>query len=398
MNNKKTIILCLLVMSLFTTSLLIIPVSAEIETNISYGTRNAVPEDAIRLDFENGWGNLMPLSDCYGDAVVFEGMGDSPHWGTPRVGGRAMHIYPIDFFYNQDGSEVSFTHILNGEYAACPIIYDDLGKPWPAPRGLIRFKDGVSHISVLASVGSKLTMRAFDRHNNYLGSSGIAYDNTDRVCEGGPSTFTRMNITREKTDIYRIEFIGYTNQWHIDDLVIGGLTLPDEEIDYEKIAEIAESLIGIPYLDYQIGWDYTLETYLNDFTEPHEYWNPEIGDFAYEIGISDVGLVLWSYNSELYDGKTHLVKWSTIDDMAKHDFTKEVLDTVQMGDILFGDSNSDGNLDKIGIITLDGKLITADEVNGVHYIESWQITPDPDPKYYRLPDKVTGGHSPIKRH
>lgn len=385
--------------------------SAEIVEDWPFGTRNTVPDGAIMIDFEDGTQNLWKLTD-YGHGISFEGLGDSEHWGYIEVGGRAMHLYPYDFYHNPDGTEVDFTYIVNGAFGAAPIEYDDtLGQPWPSAKGIIQFENGTNHVSFLASIGSTLEIKAYGKSGNYLGTSGRAYDNIQRVYPSGPSTFTQLSYTSTKPDIYCIEIIGTFNNWMLDDLVIGGLIDPEPETDptdYEYVADRAVQLFGVPYLEFALGFDYGDFTYMEveQFEEGQfmEYWNPDTKNIEMGVGISDEGLVLWAYNydsKELHD--MNLVKWNTAADMLKHDFKEPVdFDDTQPGDVYFVDENQDGKADKVGMVITENTpgmdLITVDPELGVVLMNSDTVeTQQEFLGYYRLPETIHGGHNPIKK-
>lgn len=405
MNIKKILSILMILFLIGTTGM----ASAVIVEDLPCGYRNIVPEGAILIDFEDAPKyaeqvgdksfNLWELHHYPG--LSFEPMGDAAYWGYAEKGGRGMNIYPLEYY-----DEIDYTYLVHGEYGFVPVHHDDVfGQFWPAASGLLRIENGTNHISIMASIGSSLQMKCYDKIGKYLGSSGIAYTNTQRISPDGPSTFTQMSYTSTKSDIYCVEFIGRYNNWIGDDLVIGGMIDPEHEpdlTDYEYVADRAVELFGVPYLEFGLGFDYGDFTYMEvdqfESGQFMEYWNPDLKEIEMDVGISDEGLVLWSYNCE----GEKLVKWSTSPNMMKHDFTEVVpFDDIQPGDVYFLDANSDGDADTIGMVITENTpgmdLITVNEF-GVVLMNS-DITESKQEflGYYRLPDSIHGGHSPIKK-
>ena len=411
-------------MKIIVTLALIILISgtaaARIEPDWQYGTRNPLPDDPsyIRYDFEDGGTHFNSYAGVVNFMKVESGYPIYPDkWGTATVGGRGYHIYPKDFFHNLDGSQVDYIYVVNGQRGALPLYWwchNVKCEWWPGDTGRIEFPNGASDISFLISNGAPVQMKAYDKTGKFIGSSGVAYRNIERV-PPDPSNFTRVSFKTEKPIIRAVEIIASNNNfWIMDDLVIGSLTFPDEPVNYTDVARLAEELYGVRYLEYGLGYDYVSFEYLDlwQFHYPYmpEYWNPELKKFEFGEGISDEGLIVWAYNKvtrELHG--SGVVKWSTEEDMMKHDFTVSVesADTIP-GDVYFMDHDFDEKPDWVGMVVeetdtgmnLIGSYDGISEGENIGVIYSKKSTMESSPAfmgYYRLPGVIRGGHNPIPK-
>lgn len=344
------------------------------------------------IDFEGGTQNEYPILDMPGVNFV-------DHLGFPWVyaekGCQRMNIFP-------DIWNPGHEYVVNGGFGAF-VCWAKI----PHYAGVLVFPDGATHVSVLASNGCHLKMTAYDKIGKVL-ELCVAEPNA------GTLTFTRMTVSSSKPLIHKVVFEGIGNFWLIDDLVVGGLTFPDEPIDYSDVSRLAEELYGVRYLEHGLGHDYVVFGYLDpwQFHYPyvHEYWNPETKTFMLDEGISDEGLVLWAYNKitrELYG--EGVVKWSTTEGMMKHDFTVsvETTDTIP-GDVYFMDHNFDEKPDWIGMVVettdtgmnLIGSYDGISEGENIGVIYSKKSIVEGSPAfmgYYRLPGVIKGGHNPIPK-
>ena len=387
--------------------------AALIETDWEYGERNPLPDDPtyIRYDFETPSGSF----NAHPDIVKFV-RGDENKWATACVGGRSYHIYPKDFFYNHSTdpkTQVDYIYVVNGNCGAQPVIWRCTNVKcewWPGSEGMIMFPGGASDVSFLASIGNNLEMLAYDKTGKLIGSSGVANANIMRV-PPNPSNFTRISFKTSTPSIYAVIIHSAVNNvWIMDDLVIGGLTIPDEPVNYTYVARRAQELWGVDYLEYGLGADYEVFEYLDpwQFKDSiyEEYWNPETKRFELGEGIGNAGLILWAYN---YDAEElageNFVKWSSVAGMAKHDFTVSVASAdTQAGDVYFMDRNFDGTADVIGLVieeTYTGMdLIYSCEDEGIGVIYSKKSIVEGSPAfmgYKRLPGVIKGGHNPIPK-
>lgn len=416
--------------------------SAEQIEEWPHGQRNAMPDDieGVRYDFEEG-SNCGDFNNQYPEIATFLTVlgGNVPTGYGPNypsyssVGGSMcgdtrcyMNIWPYHGWENA-------TFIVNGNVGfnsitCCECDTCWTGECYPGTEARIQFKEGTHYISFLASTGGNLYIRLYDMKGSQYNQ--VHYEkitvNIDRVNDD-PSNFTHFSIHLPNIDIARMDIRGSFNGWHIDDLIIGGAPgyLPDRPVDYSDVAEKAKTLVGeieyhVDYLEHGFGFDYRDFTYADaeDLIYPPsncapglncptglEYWNPDIKQFVYGEGISDEGLIIWAYNSittELY-GES-VVKWETVPDMIKHDFTEPVpIGEEQPGDVYVMYGGDYGALDEIGIVVDDDYVVTSRPDDGVIYVFKPMIegvdTPNPDfAGYYRLPGKITGGHNPIKKH
>ena len=391
--------------------------SAAIEEEWPFGMRNPLPNDPtyVRFDFEDGGTHF----NSYPGVVNFVKIESEyplypDKWDSVQIGEGGYHIYPKDFFHHRNGSQVDYIYIVNGERAAQPIYWwcnNVKCEWWPGSKGRIEFPTGASDVSFLISNGAPVQMKAYDKTGKYLGYSGVAYSNIERV-PPNPSNFTRVSFTTEKPIIYAVEITtSQNNFWLGDDFVIGGLTFPNEPVNYTYVARRAQELHGVDYLEYGLGYDYVIKEYMDTWqfkdSVLEEYWNPETKQFELGKGISNPGLIGWAYNYDAMElAGTSFIKWSTVDGMAKHDFTVPVDPSdIQPGDVYFmnHDFDSKNTPDEIGMVIEENNsmnLITScpDENIGVIYLKSSIVESLPAfMGYYRLPGVINGGHNPIPK-
>ena len=219
-----------------------------------------------------------------------------------------------------------------------------------------------------------------------------------------------MHIPTEAIDSMTLS--GSFNDWHIDELIVGGepgyLGL---RRDYGYAAERLKTLIGAPWLEFGTGryiiMDrfYTADQIKNDDLL---YWNPETKEILYAPGISDDGALVWAFNEH-----EDIINWGNIFDQAKHDFSEKIAyEDIQPGDVFFIDyAPADGMPDECGIVIepqydqetgMYEDIIRIIPEAGVHYgssefINSLYDTVDGFVDYRALPDSPKGGHSPYPK-
>ena len=415
--------------------------SAEQITDWPFGQRNVMPENitGVYYDFEEG-SNCVDFKNQHPDVATFlTVLGTQPYgsdWPSyVTVGGNScgntrcyMRIYPWCGYY-ANGTPYEWVFIVQDRSAFTPMTGPDyMGGYIPGTKARIQFKEDTHYISFLASTGGNLYIRLYDMQGKQYNL--VHYEKiTVTIFRNGtePSNFTRFSIHLPNVDIARMDISGPFNGWHIDDMIIGGGAdyLPDEPlkpVDYSDVAELIKRLVGheVPYLEHGFGFDYRYLDYADPediINPPHncapglncpdglEYWNQDTKRFEYGEGMSDVGLIIWGFNSitnELY-GES-VVKWETVPDMAKHDFTESVSVGEEIpGDVYFMYGGEYGAVNEIGIVADDKYVITSrpgdvNEGNGVDYQSKVSIESSENfAGYYRLPGKITGGHSPIKK-
>lgn len=398
--------------------------SAEQIEDWNYTQRNEIPNgiEGVRYDFEEG-SHCALFNNKHPDIVTFLAVvgtqpygSDIPSYveigGTSCRGGRCKtHIYPW-CGYHLNGTPYDWVFVVVGNKSFAPITGpDEMGGYWPGTEAELVFKEGTKHISFVASTGGTLSVALYDVKDNLIYSTKI-YRNIDKIGTN-PSNMTYFRFDTLDKDIKYMKLYGRFNAWHIDDLIIGGepgyLLCP---VDYSDVVEKASSALGANYSKFGLGYDYRFLDYadVEDLINPPqpdglEYWDPITKEFKYGEGISDEGLVIWAYNSitkELY-GES-VVKWNTPPDMCKHDFTESVSIGEEIpGDVYFLHGGKYGALDEVGIVVDRDYVVTSRPGEGVIYVFKPLIegigTPNPDfAGYYRLPGKITGGHSPIKKH
>lgn len=390
MNINKTVITATLIILMSSTAAALI----EPDWPMDKPNERLHPSDLI-IDFEGGTSNERPVPDVPGVRFV-------DHLGYPWVyaekGCPRMNIFPNIW---NPGHE----YIVNGGFGAFTC--------WakiPHYMGVIEFDGGANHVSVLASCGCDLRMTAYDK-------AGTIIDRCTCEPNTGTLTFTRMTVGGTKSNIQSVEFYGVGNFWIIDEVIIGGLTFPDEPVNYTDVARLAQELHGVDYLEYGVGHDYLTFEYLDPWQFgdgiDEKYWNPETKTFENGEGIGNAGLIVWAYNKvskELYDES--IVKHCTVAKMEKHDFTVDVdsADT-QPGDVCFmdrrdrnGDYGSDGYADEVYMVveeTATGMdLITSCPDENIGVIYSKKSISESSPAfmgYKRLPGVIRGGHNPIPK-
>lgn len=391
--------------------------SAEIQEEWPFGMRNPLPDDPtyVRFDLEEDGVSF----GSHQGIVNFVNLDDNK-WASIPIGARGYHIYPLDFFYKYDNgtrTQVDYIYVVNGERGAQPVFWwcnNVKCEWWPGSEARIEFPSGASDVSFLSSNGANLVMRAYDKTGKYIGSSDIAYPNTDRI-PPNPSNFTRVSIATKIPSIYAVEIIAGTNNfWLIDDIVVGGLTFPDKPVDYGYAAERMKELIGVKFLKHGTGYDYFDEKYYTaqeiiDGNILH--WDPYKKEVKIDDGIYDEDAILWAFNVN-----DDLINWKNIDKMANNDFKIEVkYGEQQPGDVFFLDYDGNKHYDEVGIFIepmIDDKGKVVDIIRiipnvGVHYStsefiyalygtdEGINIYSSMDCK--RLPDSPKGGHSPYPK-
>lgn len=405
--------------------------AADIQEDWQFGERNVAPAgiEYAYWDFEEGSNCEIPFKNQHPDVATFLNVDSSrvPVGYGPdqpsyvRIGGRMcgttrcyMRIYPHPNLYN-NGTPMPWIYIVNGRAAFAPVTCCEssecrLGECCPGMNAKIEFKEDTTYISFLVSTGNKVYIRLYDRRGNWLGSETV-YRTIDRV-GSEPSNFTRFSIYMPDKEIRSMTVSGTFNDWHIDDMIIGGEAgYLNKPVDYAYVARLAQELHGVWYLEHGLGYDYEDFTYAEpfQFNEYLEYWNPETKTFEHDQGISNPGLILWAYNKDSeYLAGTSFVKHITPAKMMKHDFKVEVdsADT-QPGDVYFMDYTHDGVADFVGMVIemtpTEMDLIAsepplANDPIGVIY--STKAIAESSPAfmgYHRLPGTIRGGHKPIPK-
>jgi hypothetical protein len=392
--------------------------SASVE-NVPYGTRNLPQDDTyVMYDFEDFYGEnlgLMPSELC-GGLIQLSTMtvsGQLMEWSHAHVWGRGMHVYPYDHYWDDfNDTNIPYIYIIEGDTAFCPRTLFGW-QYYPASHGRLLFPEGADHVSFLVSTGGRFTVRGYDRHGNYI-KSITAEPNTLRVSfPDGPSQWSLVTF-ESQTRIHRIDFIGGVNMYLLDDLVIGGLPLPEGPADYSYAAERMKTLLGADWLELGLGYNllmgnfYTSEEIINDLLP---YWDPVTKELKTGVGIDDTSAIIYAFNMN-----EDLVNWNDIDRMAKHDFTEDVVYTdIKPGDVFFidypdEDGNPDGHYDEIGIViepdTTDpfgnpedliriipsaGVSLSSSKYIDILYGDSGFVD------YKSLPKTPKGGHSPYPK-
>ena len=410
--------------------------------------KNQYPNVTTYLTVEGGnvplgYGPCYPSYNTVGGSMC----------GTTRC---YMNIWPHD-------NQQDWIIVVNGRAGFAPLTCCEsdpsicwTGNCYPGPDAEFKFKEGTRYFSFLASTDCTLRILLYDSKGNTLKYERI-YSNTYRNGTD-PSNFTQFYFYSQDIDIASAKVTGCFNGWILDDMIVGGkpgyLPNPEPEptpvptptltpvpeptpepdptptpdptpdvptpVDYSDVAELAKTAIGAEYLEDGYGMDYRDFTYadVEDIIDPPhncapglncpeglEYWNHDTKRFEYGSGLSNVGLIIWVYNSvtrELY-GES-VVKWETVPDMIKHDFTEPVPIGEEIpGDVYCMYGGEYGALNEIGIVVDNTYVITSrpgstEELGGVDYHSKASIeTSENFAGYYRLPGKITGGHSPIKK-
>ena len=406
-----------------------------IEEDWVYGRMNVAKNkiEYVMYDFEEG-SNCKPFKNQHPEIATFLtvptsrwapiGYGpDYPSYSTANgsMCGTTrcfMRIYPWCGYYT-NGTPISWVYIVNGNSAFAPLTCCESDECWtgncyPGFNAKIEFKEDTNYISFLVSTGSKVYVRLYDKQRNWLGSKTV-YRTIDRVGIE-PSNFTRVEIHLPDKEIYSMTLSGSFNNWHIDDMIVGGIPgYLDKPVNYTYVARRAQELHGVDYLEYGLGADYEVFDYLDSWqfkdSALEEYWNPETKQFELGEGISNAGLIVWAYN--YYSGElagTSFVKRSDVAGMEKHDFKVDVdsADT-QPGDVCFmdrrdrnGELGSDGYADEVYMVVeetpTEMDLITACPDSGVIYSKKSIVESSPAfMGYKRLPGVIRGGKNPIPK-
>lgn len=373
--------------------------SYTVETELPYeGTRNLPPDDSYAFfDFEMNEGdwraNLYPMAKSQlNGAVLFEDYAAmyyvrgnwtevNNYWGYSSKNGRAMHVYPNDWFWDyQNDTNVPWIHLIEGGWNACPVA--ESWQPYPGTDGVISFPDGADEVSFLVSTGSKLRVKVYDKRDNLI--EYVTVPRTiDRVeLPDGPSTWARVTI--KISGISWIHFSGPYNGWGLDDLCIGGLTLPEEPVDYSWAAERLKLLIGAPYNPDGFGVEFLSGTF---YPAEDIVSNPLVVNWDYENkewitgeGINNPAAIIWAFNEE-----ANIINNLDLNDMASKDFKVLVeYGDQKPGDVAFieydtGDTSEgaigydevivfvEPHVDKFGM-TVD--CIRVSKEDGVHYSDS----------------------------
>lgn len=398
----------------------------------AYGRSNAAMDgiESITYDFEEGSNCEMPFKNQHPEVATFldvpatsyTPLGYGPDYPSyVRVGGGMcgttrcyMNIYPRD-------NQQDWIYIVNGQAAFSPITCCEssecwLGECYPGMNAKIEFKEGTTYISFLVSTGREVYIRLYDKRGDWLGSETV-YRTIDRV-GSEPSNFTRFSIHLPEKEIGSMTLSFAFNDGHIDDLIVGGEPgYLNKPVDYTYVAQRAQELHGVDYLEYGLGHDYLMLDYMDpwQFTDGMmgEYWNPESKTFEEGEGISNAGLILWAYNHDSMElAEQHFVKQCTVAKMEKHDFTVDVdPSSTQPGDVCFmdrkdrnGDRGSDGYADEVYMVVektdLGSDLIYSCPDEGIGVIYSQKSIVEISPAfmgYKRLPGVIRGGKNPIPK-
>ena len=359
MNIKHIMIMTMMLIIIMSST-----AAALIETDWEYGERNPLPDASyIRYDFESEGTHF----NAYAGVVDFVS-GSENKWASACIGGRGYHIYPMDFFYNgttDPRTQVNYIYIVNGQCGAQPVIWRCTNVKcewWPGSEGMIMFPDGASDVSFLVSTGKDLEMSAYDKNAKLIGTSGVAHPNIERV-PPNPSEFTRVSFKTSTPIIHAVIIHSdLINFWVMDDLVIGGLTFPDEpvtRIDYGWAAERMRELIGAKYHPFGLGYILETEQYLTADeikNKPYPIWNPATKEMTLEEGICPEAAVIWAFNLE-----SNLINNLYMNDQEKKDFKEEIAyEDIQPGDVFFIDYPvydeetelwvPDGQYDEVGVV------------------------------------------------
>lgn len=376
--------------------------------------QNQHPEIATFLDVPTS--SYAPIG--YGSCTPSYVTKDGSSCGNTRC---YMRIYPWCGYV--DGEPLPWVYIVNGNAAFSPVTCCEssdcwLGECYPGFNAHITFKPDTHYISFLACTGYSIKVRLYDRRGNTLHYAKIT-KTIDRVGKE-PSNWTRFEMHMPDKEIDSMRLSGSLNDWHIDDLIVGGEQgYLDEPVDYTYVAELAEQLHGVWWCEHALGFDYEDFTYAEpfQFQEYLEFWNPETKQFESDQGISNPGLILWAYNHDSEElAGTSFVKQITPAKMMKHDFKDDVdsADT-QPGDVYFMDylntrdgvAGQDGVADFIGMVvpeTPTGMNLIASQPDlandpiGVIYSKKSIVESSPAfMGYKRLPGAIRGGKNPIPK-
>ena len=423
--------------------LLMSSASAEQVEDWPMGQRNEIPDyiEGVMYDFEEG-SNCGDFNNQYPEVATFltvlDGnvpLGYGPSYPSyAAVGGSMcgtqrcyMRIYPHPSYENH-------TSVVNGEVGFCPVscCEADASVCWtgnccPNMDARIQFKEGTNYVSFLASNYGNMYVRLYTmKGSNY---ELIHYEkietNSHRV-NGEPSNFTQFAIHLPGVDIARMDVRAGFNFGILDDLIIGGepgylLDEPDLRTDYSWAAENMELLVGAPYLEWGMGYNF----YIGEFFTaeeikttdlPYVNFNYKPPEVEWGTGIDCAEAIVWAFNQE-----SDIVNWPDATDQMKHDFKEHVdYEDIQPGDVGFIDYSeidSDGNvcvgdgiIDEVFIVVEPRIDSFGDPVDcirivpgaGVQYssTEHVNLLYDTDISFvdYRsLKDDPKGGHSPYPK-
>lgn len=169
--------------------------AADVQEDWPLGVPNTHIDKHVLIDFECGTSYDIVTSPT--DRITFENDGINP-WVYGCKGG-SFNIYdPV--------TRPNSSYVVNGNCGAwCNIT---------GHHGNISFKNGASHVSILASTPSGLCIDAYNESGALVTSSGMAPSNL------GTLNFTRISVDRDECDIYNVCIHDTGNYWVIDDLLV----------------------------------------------------------------------------------------------------------------------------------------------------------------------------------
>ena len=420
--------------------------SAEQVEEWPFGKANVMPDhvEGVMYDFEEG-SNCGDFNNTFPEIATFLTVlggtvpdGYGPNYPSYNVVGGVMcgntrgymNIYPYCRIDN-------WTYVVNGRSAFSTISCCESDTCWtgncyPTLNARIQLKEGTHYVSFLVSTGSNLYVRVYSiQGSNYnLEHYETVARTIDRV-NGEPSNFTQFIIYLPNIDIARIDMRSAFNDALIDDLIIGGapgylVPEPDptpttERRDYSWAAENMDKLVGAPYLEWGMGYNfyvgefYTAEE-IKTIDLPYVNFDYKPTEVEWDTGIDCAGAIVWAFNQE-----SDIVNWADATDQMKHDFTVHVdYEDIQPGDVGFIDYteiDSDGNvcvgdgiIDEVFIIVEPKVDSYGDPVDcirivdgaGVQYsstewVNSLYDTGTSFVNYRSLKDTPKGGHSPYPK-
>lgn len=254
-------------------------------------------------------------------------------YGDIRTG--KYNVYP----YGHQGYET------NGNFFAWLGVWGDQGR--------IDFPKGTAtYISVLVSTSSGVKMDAYDVDGKFLATSGWAENNLHT------RTFTRLTIEAPGMAYVIVHDTG--NYWLIDDLCTDA---PGAPLPHYKADELAQEVIGAPYLDGGKGWNWNpdggWEWEEGRFLEPEEireeeYYYYSEGKIKKGMGLDCSGLLYWSYNkafgAEKYtDGNPLNWKEEGAEGQWRRVCDPIDKDELRAGDLLFFNTPAPGNPDHVAM-------------------------------------------------
>ena len=409
-------------------------VSADQQTDWQYGKPNVIPDniEGILVTFEEG-SNCAEFDNQFPDVFsALTVLGTQPYgsdWPsyvsvggtTCGPGGRCyMKIYPWCGYY-PNGTPYEWVFITNGNDAFSPMTGPDvMGGYIPGTKSHIVFKDDTRYVSCLVCTGGNTYISLYDRHGNRICSEKI----TITIYRDGedPSNWTQFYYFSEDKDIVSMKISGPFNGHHLDDLIVGGAPgYLGLRTDYSWAAENMEKLVGAPYLEWGMGYNF----YIGEFFTAEEiktidlpyvnfdYKQPEV---EWGTGIDCAEAMVWVFNQE-----EDIVNWPDATNQMKHDFTEHVdYEDIQPGDVGFidyTDIDSEGNI-VAGDGIIDETFIIVESrtdeygnvqdciriipEQGVHfssteYVNLLYNTGTSFVDYRSLKDNPKGGHSPYPK-